>query len=65
MNQQQNNIVEQLALAFCAQIAFRAEVELSNRQYYYKNNHRSEGIHVANARTKVIIFCKSRPLNWN
>ena len=25
---------------------------------YYKNNHRCEGIH---ARTKVIIFCKSRP----
>ena len=31
----------------------------------YKNNHRSEGIRVANARTKVIIFCKSRPFNWN
>ena len=31
----------------------------------YKNNYRSEGIRVANAWTKVIIFCKSRPLNWN
>ena len=31
----------------------------------YKNNYRSEGIRVANARTKMIIFCKSRPLNWN
>ena len=31
---------------------------------YYKNNHRSEGIRVANARTKVIIFCKSRPFNY-
>ena len=30
---------------------------------YYKNNQRSEGIRVANARTKVIIFCKSRPSN--
>ena len=29
----------------------------------YKNNHRSEGIRYANARTKVIIFCKSRPSN--
>ena len=29
----------------------------------YKNNHGSEGIRVANARTKVIIFCKSRPSN--
>ena len=32
---------------------------------YYKNNYRSEGIRVANAQTKVIIFCKSHPLNWN
>ena len=31
----------------------------------YKNNYRSEGICYANARTKVIIFCKSCPLNWN
>ena len=31
----------------------------------YKNNYRSEGIRVANAQTKVIIFCKSHPLNWN
>ena len=30
----------------------------------YKNNYRSEGIRYANARTKVIIFYKSRPLNW-
>ena len=29
----------------------------------YKNNHRWEGIHVANARPEVIIFCKSRPSN--
>ena len=29
--------------------------------FYYKNNYRSD----ANARTKVIIFCKSCPLNWN
>ena len=29
----------------------------------YKNNYRSEGIRIANARIKVIIFCKSRPLN--
>ena len=27
----------------------------------YKNNHRSECIPEGNARTKVIIFCKSRP----
>ena len=27
---------------------------------YYKNNYRSEGICIANARTKVIILCKSR-----
>ena len=39
--------------------------ELRESDNYYKNNHRSEGIHVANARTKVIIFCKSCPLNWN
>ena len=30
----------------------------------YKNNHRSEGIRIANARTKMIIFCKSGPINW-
>ena len=29
----------------------------------YKNNHCSEGIRYANAQTKVIIFCKSRPSN--
>ena len=34
-------------------------------EYYSKNNYRSEGIRYANARTKVIIFCKSHPLNWN
>ena len=27
----------------------------------YKDNHRREGIRYANARPKVIIFCKSRP----
>ena len=37
----------------------------AEREHYYKNNHRSEGIREANTRTKVIIFCKSRPLNWN
>ena len=31
---------------------------------YYKYNHRREGVRVANARPKVIIFCKSRPSNW-
>ena len=31
----------------------------------YKYNHRREGIRVANARPKVIIFCKSRPVNIN
>ena len=30
----------------------------------YKNNYRSEGIRIANAQTKAIIFCKSHPLNW-
>ena len=30
----------------------------------YKNNYRMECIHYANARHKVIIFCKSHPLNW-
>ena len=29
---------------------------LSTEKHSYKNNHRSEGIRVANARTKVIIF---------
>ena len=33
-------------------------------KHYYKNNHRSEGIRIVNASTAVIIFCKSRPLNW-
>ena len=31
---------------------------------YYKNNYCMECIHIANARHKVIIFCKSHPLNW-
>ena len=31
--------------------------------HYYKYNHLSSGIRHANARTKVIIFCKSRPSN--
>ena len=30
--------------------------------HYYKDNYRREGIRVANARPKVIIFCKS---NWD
>ena len=30
----------------------------------YKYNHRMECIREANARHKVIIFCKSHPLNW-
>ena len=30
----------------------------------YKYNHRREGVRYANARPKVIIFCKSRPSNW-
>ena len=38
--------------------------EMTRVQYSYKNNHCSEGIRYANARTKVIIFCKSRPSNW-
>ena len=29
----------------------------------YKNNYRREGIRVANAQPKVIIFCKSHPSN--
>ena len=29
----------------------------------YKYNYRREGVRVANARPKVIIFCKSRPCN--
>ena len=37
---------------------------LSQRQGYYKYNHRMECIRKANARHKVIIFCKSCPLNW-
>ena len=35
-----------------------------DNMHSYKNNYHSEGIHVANAQTKVIIFCKSHPLNW-
>ena len=34
-------------------------------EYSYKNNHLSSGIRVANAQTKVIIFCKSHPINSN
>ena len=30
---------------------------------YYKYNHCREGIRIANARPKVIIFCKSHPSN--
>ena len=41
------------------------QIEVTSACNSYKNNHRSEGIRVANARTKVIIFCKSRPFNWN
>ena len=33
-------------------------------QFSYKNNYHSECILEENARTKVIIFCKSHPLNW-
>ena len=32
--------------------------------HYYKNNYRMECIHEANARHKVIIFCTSRPCNY-
>ena len=32
---------------------------------YYKDNYRGEGIRYANARPKVFIFWKSRPLNCN
>ena len=38
---------------------------IENGHVSYKNNYRSEGIRIANARTKVIIFCKSHPLNCN
>ena len=42
-------------LCVCVQITVHSIV------YYYKNNHRSEGIRVANARTKVIIFWEITP----
>ena len=32
-----------------------------NERISYKDNHRREGIRTANARPKVIIFCKSWP----
>ena len=38
--------------------------KLCVQKRYYKNNYRSECIPEGNARTKVIIFCKSRPSNW-
>ena len=37
---------------------------LTNVAGSYKNNYRSECIPEGNTRTKVIIFCKSRPSNW-
>ena len=43
----------------------RADQIVRRAEASYKNNYRSEGIRVANARTKVIIFCKSRLVNWN
>ena len=32
--------------------------------FSYKDNYRWEGVRVVNSRPEVIIFCKSRPFNW-